>query len=130
MNRNLWYGFLDAGVRSSPVIIDLALTTDKPDTVYVFNHNRNKILEYKRDIIDSKLREFNADETALISVLTAAYEQAREAFFPKYIKTPPLDFSLDQGAANHKARTDDDPLGEDNYSDFNDFDVAEEEDAN
>ena len=130
MNRNLWYGFLEAGEKSSPVVIDIGLTTKKADTVYVFNQNRNKILEYKRDIIDSKLRELNADESGLINTLTAAYEQIREAFLPTHIKSPPLNYADGQGSTAITAtHADDDAIVEGDYDDFNDGADGEEDDT-
>ena len=130
MNRNLWYGVLEAGEKSSPVVIDIGLTTKKADTVYVFNQSRNKILEYKRDIIDSKLRELSADESELINTLTAAYEQIREAFLPTHIKSPPLSYADDRGKAAITAiHADDDAIIEDDYEDFNDGADEEEDDT-
>ena len=131
MNRNLWYGFLEAGDKSSPVVIDIGLTTDNVDTVYVFNQNRNKILEYKREIIDSKLRELNTSETELIKVLTAAYEQVLETFLPKSVKTPAVNYGEGHTATVSKAHTEDEAIREDDYQDYGDFEEErEEEDIN
>ncbi len=82
-NDNLWYGYLDAGEKSSPVIMDAKLDTANPATVYLFNFKRGEIIEYRRDIIEAKLRTLesppNPDETTLKS----AYTVIRDAFTPR-----------------------------------------------
>ena len=54
--KNLWYGYLEAGANSSPVIRDDGLNTGNPKTVYLFNLARGCILEYSREIVEPKLR--------------------------------------------------------------------------
>ena len=76
----VWYGFLQAGDRSSPVIRDDRLDTGNRKTMYLFNLSRNSILEYSREVVEPKLRDLKADEAATISELDAAYKKARRSF--------------------------------------------------
>ena len=62
----LWYGYLNAGERSSPVLRDDRLDTGNPKTLYLYNLARGQILEYSREIVEKKLREFKPDESGFI----------------------------------------------------------------
>jgi hypothetical protein len=61
----IWYGFLDAGKKSSPIVLDTRLETNNPKTIYLFNYARGKILEYSHDIVESKLKELQPDNELL-----------------------------------------------------------------
>lgn len=76
----VWYGYLEAGARSSPVIRDDRLDTGNRKTVYLFNLARNSILEYARDIVEPKLRELRADESDTVTELDSAFKKARRGF--------------------------------------------------
>ena len=76
----VWYGFLQAGDRSSPVIRDDRLDTGNRKTMYLFNLNRNTILEYSREVVEPKLRDLKPDESVTITELDAAYKKARRNF--------------------------------------------------
>lgn len=80
---NLWYGYLEAGGKSSPVMLDRRLNTGDPNTLYLFNLNRAEILEYKRAIIEPKLRELGETEQGLCSELKSAFGKARAGFSPR-----------------------------------------------
>lgn len=73
----LWYGYLEAGDKSSPVVFDRRLDTGNAETIYLFNLQRDTIVPYKRVIVDAKLRELGSDDTALIERLKSAYARAR-----------------------------------------------------
>ena len=79
-NKNLWYGYLEAGANSSPVIRDDGLNTGNPKTVYLFNLARGRILEYAREIVEPKLRELNGKESKAIAKLEAGFAEARRDF--------------------------------------------------
>jgi hypothetical protein len=79
----IWYGFLDAGKKSSPVLMDPKLDTGDPSTLYIFNHNRNQILEYKRELIEPKLRGLNGKEATMADEIKKAYNKARKEFTPR-----------------------------------------------
>jgi len=84
MSKNrLWFGFMEAGAKSSPVVIDNRLDTGKEATVYIFNQGRGEILEYRRDIVEPKLRELNDGEQKLLAELEAAFKKARNGFNPR-----------------------------------------------
>jgi hypothetical protein len=79
----VWFGFLEAGPRSSPVARDEALDTGSPDKIYLFNLHRGTFLEYRRDIVEAKLRDLGADEADLVEALREAFEEARKSFTPR-----------------------------------------------
>jgi len=78
--NSLWYGFLEAGNRSSAVIRDEKLETGSTKTMFLFNLERREILEYSRDIVEPKLRELKPAESKLVKELDAAYVEARRTF--------------------------------------------------
>jgi hypothetical protein len=78
-----WYGFLDAGAKSSPVAMDPGLDTGNSATVYLFNLQRNAILEYRRDLVEPKLRELEASEETVLNDLQAAFVAAVSGFSPR-----------------------------------------------
>lgn len=73
----LWYGYLEAGHSSSPVIRDQHMETGNAKTVYLFNLARGRILEYQLEIVEPKLRELKPAEAGAIADLDAAYPEAR-----------------------------------------------------
>lgn len=81
--NELWFGYLEAGDKSSPVVIDPMLDTGNPKTVYMYNLNANKITEYKREIAEPKLRALNDKETTLTQDLQQGYAVARKGFAPR-----------------------------------------------
>ncbi len=81
--EELWYGFLEAGDRSSPVARDPKLTTGNPDTVYVYNLQRNEIIEYKRAIAEPKMRALKANEADKLKELKDAFDKALKTFTPR-----------------------------------------------
>jgi hypothetical protein len=77
---SLWYGYLNAGTRSSPVLRDARLDTGNTKTLYLFNLVRGEILEYAREIVERKLRELKPAESGFIAELDAGYKKARHNF--------------------------------------------------
>ncbi len=84
--NNLWYGYLDAGEKSSPVLMDQRLSTANPSTVYVFNLRRSEIIEYRRDIVEPKLRDLSEEESVVIKDMTSAYTQVSGSFIARGAK--------------------------------------------
>lgn len=78
----LWFGYLDAGGSSSPVVRDDTLSTGDPDTLYLFNFARQAFREYKRTLVEPKLRELAPAEIPF-KELQAAYMAARSNFMPR-----------------------------------------------
>jgi hypothetical protein len=79
----LWIGFLDAGSKGSPVVREIGMETGNRDTIYLFNFLKGKILEYRRDIVEPKLRELTADEQPMVPEIRKAFKDVREAFEPR-----------------------------------------------
>jgi hypothetical protein len=81
--NNLWFGYLEAGEKSSPVVMDARLNTANPNTVYLFNFNRGEIIEYRRDIIEAKLRPLETRQGQDEKKLKSAYTKVRTDFTPR-----------------------------------------------
>jgi hypothetical protein len=84
----LWFGFLEAGGKGSPVVRDPSLDTGRSSTVYLFNLRKGRILEYRRDIVETKLRELTAEEAEVAASLQQAFEASRATFTPRAIERP------------------------------------------
>ena len=78
-NNNIWYGFLEAGEKSSPVVRDLSLETDNAKTVYLYNFTRGIFLEYSREIVEPKLRALKTGDISQ-EELENAFKAARKTF--------------------------------------------------
>ncbi len=78
--KHLWYGYLEAGASSTPVLRDDRLNTGNPRTLYLFNLARGRILEYSREIVEGKLCELNGKQSKAIADLDAGYAEARRDF--------------------------------------------------
>ncbi|MGB7931935.1 MAG: hypothetical protein WCH04_06855 [Gammaproteobacteria bacterium] len=102
----LWYGYLEAGNRSSPVIRDERLDTGSTKTVFLFNLARGEILEYSLDVVEPKLRELKSSEAKTIKKLDAAYTEARRNF--KDRRARPLNIPEKGGSARRPVVTQDD----------------------
>ena len=85
--NSVWYGYLEAGNRSSPVIRDEKLETGSAKTLFLFNLARQEILEYSREIVEPKLRELKPAESKVIKELDAAYTEARRSFRDRHART-------------------------------------------
>jgi hypothetical protein len=109
---SLWYGYLEAGNRSSPVIRDERLETGNPKTMFLFNLARSEILEYSRDIVESKLRELKSGETKTVRELDAAYAEARRNFKDRRVR--PMNIPEHAGAARR-------PVESPSEEDFDEF---------
>ena len=83
--RHLWFGFLEAGEKGSPVIRDRSLDTGQSWTMYLFNMRKGRIIEYRRDIVEVKLRDLAPEEQSLVPELRKAYTRVRETFEPRVV---------------------------------------------
>lgn len=87
--ETLWYGYLNAGQKSTPILLDHELPTNNGETVYLFNLMRGEILEYQRQVVEAKLQELNVDEQSeIINQLKEAYTKARRNFKPRGARGP------------------------------------------
>jgi hypothetical protein len=82
-NKNLVCKYLEAGSKSSAVVIDPTLLTGNGQTIYLYNQQRNQIIEYRRDIVETKLRELTGEEAKSVRALQQAYAKARPDFTPR-----------------------------------------------
>ena len=85
-DKQVWYGYLEAGNKSTAVVLDRTLNTGNPETLYLFNLARGEILEYSRKIVEPKLRELKGKETDLTTALKNGYDTARSHFTPRAIE--------------------------------------------
>ena len=81
--KKLWYGYLEAGNKSTPVVLDQRLETGNPDTIYLFNLKKKEVLEYKRAIVEPKLRELKPKEAGLVDELKAVFGEVKRTFKPR-----------------------------------------------
>jgi hypothetical protein len=88
--KQSWCGYLEAGEKSAAVLIDPELDTGNPATLYMFNLSRREILEYKRSVVEAKLRRLRPAESGLVTELKAAYAQARRSFKPAADRRGPV----------------------------------------
>ena len=54
--KDIWYGVLDAGEKTSPVVRDATLDASE-GKVWLYNHLRNQFIEYAKAIVEPKLRD-------------------------------------------------------------------------
>lgn len=94
--QKLWYGYLEAGNKSSPVIIDHSMDTGEKHTVFVYNHNKNEISKYVRELVEPKLRELTDKEKGLESALRKGFSASLKTLkypLPKTYDAPSKDSS-------------------------------------
>jgi hypothetical protein len=87
--NSLWFGYLEAKEKGSPVVRDMSMDTGMTSTIYLFNLKKGQILEYRRDIVEPKLRELTDVETETVKELRKAFEKARNGFTPRASRRPP-----------------------------------------
>jgi hypothetical protein len=80
----IWYGYLEAGAKSSPVLMDPKLDTGSSDTMYLYNLKRDQILEYQRALIEPKLQGLNGKDAVTVEALTKAFNKIRKEFTPRH----------------------------------------------
>jgi hypothetical protein len=86
--NSLWFGYLEAGAKGSPVVRDSSMDTGTPRTVYLFNFAKGRIVEYRRDIAEPKLRELTESERENLKELRDAFKKARNSFTPRVAVKP------------------------------------------
>lgn len=120
MSKNsIWYGFLEAGEKSSPVVRDLSLETDNAKTVYLYNFARGLFLEYALEIVEPKLRALQPGDITR-EELEYAFMAARKTFNPgKAVNN--LKFAAPAAAVTATAVADDEDDIELDMEDWDDF---------
>ena len=81
--QKCWFGYLDAGDKSSAVVRDDSLVTGDHETIYLYNLQRDAIVEYKKAIVEPKLRELKAKEQDQVAALQKAFRKVRNSFTPR-----------------------------------------------
>ncbi|MDO6460038.1 hypothetical protein Q4485_04965 [Granulosicoccaceae sp. 1_MG-2023] len=80
-NTSLWYGKLETKRNASVVIRDDSLPQALAGRLYLYNVERDQIVEYVEEIVGSKLRELTQEEIdALDSDLNKRFTAARKEF--------------------------------------------------
>ena len=54
--NDIWYGVLEAGEKSSPVVLDSTIVASD-NKIYLYNYIRDQFVEYAKAIVEPKLRE-------------------------------------------------------------------------
>lgn len=119
MSKNdIWYGYLKAGEKSSPVVRDMSLETNSKSTVYLYNHKKGAILEYAREIVEPKLCELNSEDTPLDEI-RSAFNAARKAFLSgRIVRKWEKDTPADSTPVSSKSDTEDDKISIDLDDEF------------
>ena len=88
MSENpIWYGYLDAGEKSTPIVMDRRLITGNPQTIYLYNFSRQEFVEYNRTVVEPKLRALRKDENSVLVDLKSGFSEAKKAFKPRGAKS-------------------------------------------
>lgn len=128
-NQKLWYGFLDAGAKSSPVVRDFSIDPGIPDALYLYSMKSGIISRYKASIVESKLRDLTPDEEKkFMAELDAGFKKVRKEFKApvspdNFVATPSKPAAKSAAAASSK-NDDIDLAGVD--SDDSDMDIDTE----
>jgi len=124
--QKLWYGYLDAGKKSSPVAIDRNMDTGENHTVFIYNHNKKEILKYVRDLVEPKLRELTTKEKELESPMKKGFTASLKTM--KYALPKSFDAPAAKAPASPEPKADitaDEPEME--FSELGDDDDWEDE---
>jgi len=76
--NNIWYGVLDAGEKTSPVVRDTSLDASE-SKIWLYNYIRNQFIEYSQAIVEPKLRELTKGDISQED-LDKSFRAALQAF--------------------------------------------------
>jgi hypothetical protein len=121
--KDIWYGVLDAGEKTSPVVRDTTLDASQ-GKVWLYNHMRNQFIEYARAIVEPKLRELNTGDIPQ-EELDEAFKAARQVFSSSHNISTWSD--MKPAASKVKNQDQDDELDidisdDDDIEEYDDFD--------
>lgn len=122
--QKLWYGFLEAGNKSSPVIIDRNMDTGEKHTIFVYNHNKKEILKYVRDLVEPKLRDLTAKEKSLEASLKKGFTESLKTI--KYKVSKSFDAPAKEAPAPKVETTKEEPEAE--FSEMAEEDWGDDDD--
>lgn len=77
--KDIWYGVLEAGDKTSPVVRDMSLEVSDTKRIWLYNHVKNQFVEYSLEIVEPKLRNLGNGDISL-DELDQAFKSARKAF--------------------------------------------------
>jgi hypothetical protein len=80
--KDIWYGVLEAGEKTSPVVRDASLEAGQ-NRIYLYNYVRNQFIEYAQAIAEPKLRELTAEDVSQ-EELDKAFKAAFQAFLSSH----------------------------------------------
>ncbi len=80
-NDNLWYGMLETSKSRTIVIRDSEFPEGLNGRIYLYNADRDQVVEYVEKIVNPKLRELTADEkSALDKDINSKFKSTRKQF--------------------------------------------------
>jgi len=124
-NKHLWVGYLTlADKKKTLVASDDRVETGKSTTIYLYNQERDQIVEYNREIIESKLQDApEADYDA--KTISDAYIKALQNKLPnlyRVIFTPNAGMRMPASEKKAVINDDDDDIEIDDSFDMDDDD--------
>ncbi|MGL4476251.1 MAG: hypothetical protein ACRCT7_17630 [Shewanella sp.] len=126
--KQVWFGELRTSRGNSVVVHDNQLPDASPGRIYLFNAQRNTIIEYVEDIVKVNLYELEGDAlSAAQTQYGAAWKEARAAFMVKHRSLEELEENA-YAAPARKAKPEPEPepevegLGDDFEDWADDFD--------
>lgn len=125
MSNTYWYGYLEAGAKSSFVARDMHLDTGNVNTIYLFNLTRGEFKEYRLDIVEPKLRELSAQEIKKQKkALEKAFKTALASFKGRTSSSTPIPEKSSPPANTTKKKIPEEEI----VSDIDSFDDADDND--
>lgn len=123
-SNDIWYGVLEAGSKTSPVVRDPSIQTDSSN-VWLYNHARDTFVQYSLAIVEPKLRKLAKDDISQ-DELEQAFKNARKSFTALHKVNK---WDDEKAPAPKAARQDDDDIDIGDEDDMEEFidDVAEGE---
>jgi hypothetical protein len=85
-DKNLWFGYLKSSGKNTLVVQDLRLDTGNPKTIYLYDQERNQIVEYNREIIAPRLVEADTEQLNTDGIV--------ESYVKTLRRTKPTTYSL------------------------------------
>ncbi len=126
-NTQIQCKYLEAGAKSSAVVYDPGLSTSNDQTIYLYHQQRNQIIEYRRDIVEPKLRELSGDESQVTIALQQAYQKAKAGFSPRGAASLEIPVKAAASKATIRRQTEDEEMDGD-IDLIDDDDLLDDED--
>jgi hypothetical protein len=129
-NQNLWVGYLTMPDKKKTLVAsDNRVETGKSSTIFLYNQERDQIVEYNREIIKAKLKDApEADYDA--ENMAEAYKKALNTKLPnlyRVIFTPNLGVRVPAKAKKTAVVADDDDIEIDDSIELDDEDTNDDD---